>query len=167
MYAAAGYHSLSTPVPYDPIYAFELSTLLNEKGLDKLRLFDGTSANADIDSAVEPGTYSRVYLNAGAYELLQPGRADSIELSENNACVDWVPSGPVVLIHCVADDVVPEANRGAAATELGGCGPGVVAVDVLPVPFVDALLGSIHTAAYPTAMLAAITAIQKINAPLP
>ena len=73
---------------------------------------------------------------------------------------------PVIMIHCKTDDVVPyqnALNAQAVFKAMGVPEAAVPVVEVFPVPFVSTLLGTVHVAAYPTAMLAAFTAIQRVN----
>jgi len=158
LYAASGYNAA---------YNLALATMLNGDGLAKIGLFDGNHTNAQIDDAVPHETLPRSFLTDSAIADLSPPDYGPIRtlLSQNDGWYDWVPSGPVVLIHCPQDDVIPIANRTAAveALEAAHLGALVKTVDVSPVPFIDSLLGSIHTAAYPTAMLAAFNAIETIN----
>jgi hypothetical protein len=86
----------------------------------------------------------------------------------------WIPTGLVLFVHCRDDDVVPYENATVArsimyAAAVGAYGDVQAAklvppvIDVPDVPLVEQIMGSIHVAAYPTAMLAAFTAIQTVN----
>ncbi len=88
-------------------------------------------------------------------------------LLANDGWAKWVPTvAPLVLIHCPTDDVVLVGDRTAAIDALTGKAL-ITKIDVQPVALIEPLLGSIHTAAYPTAMLAAFTAIHTIDLTTP
>ncbi len=140
-----------------------------------LALFDGTHTTSYIDAAVPFGAFPVTFLTADAIADLSGHQLPPLPsfgpthdlLVGNNGWANWVPTmSPLVLIHCPTDDVVPVANRAVAADVLTRKAP-VTKVDVLPVSFIESLLGSVHVAAYPTAMLAAFTAIHTIDLTTP
>ncbi len=163
LYTASGYNALyPAVVTYQTLLADPWNTLmLNDN------LFDGKHTNAEVSSAVPADTIPSSMLSDSAKStLLAPGGDVYNLLAANDGWVGWWPQTPLILVHCRADDVVPYANATAARDYYAGFGIPVPIVDVPPVPFIDTLLGSIHTAAYPTAMLAAFTAIQEVNSGL-
>jgi pimeloyl-ACP methyl ester carboxylesterase len=83
-------------------------------------------------------------------------------LKANNAWVGWNASlrVPVYFIHCPLDDVVPYQNALVAQAALRSLNTAAEVVPVPPVPFVDQVAGSVHAAAYPTAMLVAFKIIE-------
>jgi hypothetical protein len=127
--------------------------------------FDGSRTNAEVNAIVPPTEIPRRMIRDEAIpSLTPPAGAVYGLLAANNGYGGWIPTAPLVLIHCPVDDVVPYANSLVVQAAYAGLPPGLVSlVNVPPVPFIDSFLGSLHAAAFPTAMLAAFTAIQTIN----
>jgi pimeloyl-ACP methyl ester carboxylesterase len=128
-------------------------------------LFDGTHTNAQVQALELPTTPSQMLTDAAISTLLAPGGSVTGLLADNDGWVGWTPTGPVVMVHCPTDDIVPYQNalNAKAAFTQEGFGALVRVVDVQPVPLIATALGSIHVAAYPSAMLAAFTAIETVN----
>jgi pimeloyl-ACP methyl ester carboxylesterase len=138
-------------------------------------IFDGKHTNAQMPTNLGPSEMLNVpYANAlvappspwvpgpfggPVYNLLW---ANNGYISANPYLV-WVPSAPVYLVHCPDDDVIPIQNAENALAALSTTGASVSIVRVPSVPFIDTLLGSVHAAAYPTAMLAAFAKIELVN----
>jgi pimeloyl-ACP methyl ester carboxylesterase len=155
LYAASGYRAA---------YGADLAGIFKPTYENDLGLFNGNSTNPVIAAAVpasvtplsmfatDPNVPAALQKNGWLYAMLEA----------NNGWKGWTPLSPLVLVHCIDDDVVPVANAYAVISAYG-FSPLVSFVPVPAVPFVDTLLGSKHVAAYPTAMLAAFTAIQTVN----
>jgi len=172
LYTASGYNAAyPLELQLDSLIRSDVDPELGFAWIDAVALFDGTHTNPQIDAVVPAGTFPRIMLTESAIADLtqEPHGPIHTLLSENNGWYGWSPTSPVVLIHCPTDDVVPVANQTVAAEMLRTqTFPGLIqTATVPPVPFVDTLLGSVHVAAYPTAMLAAFTAIQTINKQAP
>ena len=158
LYAASGLHALYPSLDYGALLKPPYVALLNGG------LFDGTHTNAEI---------AALGLPSEPVEMLDPDAADLLRiptgavyglLAANDAWQGWVPAAPIVFVHCPLDDVVPYENAEVARGILVGLGlPVPPIVDVPPVPIIDELAGSVHLAAYPTAMLAAFTIIEGLN----
>jgi hypothetical protein len=158
LYTAFGYKSVYDDIPLDQLLSENALKLLTEQ-----TIFDGKHTNADIGLLVPADTHPLALLGPGALAtngsppgLLDPGGKVYGYLSDNNSYAGWSLASPPVFIHCPADDVVPVQNAVVAAAALGA-----TVIPVPPVPFVDQVLGSVHTAAYPTAILAAFTWIEN------
>jgi pimeloyl-ACP methyl ester carboxylesterase len=128
--------------------------------------FDGSNTTAQIAALPQITQVPRNMLTAqGLLDLADGGSVNTLLLA--NGYMGWVPTVPLIMIHCPADDVVPYQNaanvRDYFVNILHIPAQYVQVVDVPPVPLLDSLLGSIHAAAFPTAMLAAFTAIQTVN----
>ena len=166
------WYLLYTASGFNAAYGIDLPSLINATWFPKLSLFDGTHTNPQIDTAVPAGTFPSDMLTPGALSDLSAGTGIVFgTLEANDGWVGWTPRSPVVLVHCPQDDVVPVANRDVAVAQFQEEGVGVAAlvktIDVQPVTFIESLLGSTHVAAYPTAMLAAFTAIHTIDLSTP
>jgi len=145
----------------------DLTWIFADDWAKDLAFFNGSKTTAFIDSNVPFGTVPRTMLSTAVVQELElePGRGVVFNLLKaNDAWALWSgPPSPVplLIVHCPTDDIVPYANAVALANHFGISTDAIVQVP--PVPFVETLLGSVHVAAYPTAMLAAFTAIQTIN----
>jgi hypothetical protein len=148
----------------------DFSTLLKSPWAEILSTqgpYDGTHTGDEANAIAQPAAVPRDMLTDYAVDVLMaPGGAVFNLLAANDGFVGWAPASPLVMIHCPADDVVPYNNAVATRNVFLAMGlpPALVQiVDVQPVPFVESFMGSIHAAAYPTAMLAAFTVIQTVN----
>jgi pimeloyl-ACP methyl ester carboxylesterase len=163
LYAASGYYTVYQDFDYGDLLTDYWADLMNTNNP-----FNGERTNAYIDSLGLPRRPVEMLKNGANNALVQTGGVVYQHLEDNNAWVGWNPAWgvPIFFVHCPADDVVPYANATVALNELPA---GTVAslIDVPPVPFVDQVAGSIHVAAYPTAMLAAFKIIEEVNKVLP
>lgn len=170
LYTVFGYRS-AYPGLIDSLYQVGGTPLLSApavKLLTQENIFDGNHTSAQITATVA-ATFSSPseMLAPSAAGLLMGGPVFKL-LFANNGYISatgsaWVPPGPVFLVHCPDDDVIPFQNATAALAALSGAGVPVSIVSVPYVPLVEKLTGSIHLAAFPTAMLAAFTSIETVN----
>ncbi len=145
-------------------------------------LFDGTHTSAEIGGLPLPHKPSDMLVDGDKNALVASGGKVLNLLAANNAWAGWsplsplvwIPEGLVAFIHCRADDVVPFENAtvarqimySAAVAAYGTAKASLLVppvTEVPDVPLVEQIMGSIHVAAFPTAMLAAFTAIQTVN----
>ena len=145
-------------------------------------LFNGNHTNAEIGALSLPHKPSDMLVGGEGNAYLASGGLVTNILASNNAWVGWsplsplvwIPTGSVVFIHCRADDVVPYENATVAREIMYSAAAAVygsedasklvpLVTEVPDVPLVEQIMGTIHVAAYPTAMLAAFTAIQTVN----
>jgi pimeloyl-ACP methyl ester carboxylesterase len=187
LYTASGYRPLfegagvpvtgllrSDPLPgYPNGYAGMITTP---------NLFDGTHTDAEIGALPLPHKPSDMLVDGEGNVYVASGGQVTGILASNNAWVGWstssasvwIPTGFVVFIHCRDDDVVPYENATVARQIMYSAAAGAYGseqasklvppvMEVPDLPLVEQIMGSIHIAAYPTAMLAAFTAIQAVN----
>lgn len=142
--------------------------------------FDGNHTHADIDALGLPVVPTDMLLGSPGYppDSLAPGGSVYTLLAANNGYVGWVPLAPLVFVHCPVDDIVPYQNAVVARSYLIAAAQAYLGpffnplmipeiVDVAPVPFIADATDETHMAAFPTAVLAAFTAIRKIDASMP
>jgi pimeloyl-ACP methyl ester carboxylesterase len=172
LYAASGYQSVygTSAIDYYALFTSAFADLLAVQ-----KIFDGNHTNQQIGTLVPPTTIPSSMLNDGtATGLLSPGGLVHDLLKANDSYRGWVPTAPVVFIHCRTDDVVPYANAEVARAAVFGAASGVYGpaialslvppiVEVPPVPLIEQVMGEVHIAAFPTAMLAAFTVIEMVN----
>ncbi|HSV91608.1 MAG TPA: lipase family protein, partial [Desulfobacterales bacterium] len=151
LYTAWGYHAVNPPLPLYDLLIDECASLVD------WGLFDGTHANAQVGYAVPASTIpAHMRDPVTAPGLFAPGGSVHELLDDNNAWEGWGSAPPPVSVHCPLDDVVPFANATVAAGKLGA-----TTKLVGYVPFVAQAMGSIHIAAFPTAMLEAFRIIRE------
>jgi len=154
LYTASGYVAAEPTMP-------ALDTLLaGDWDIIAGAYFDGRHTNAEVSKVVPAAQApffmlgSQVAADLGTKPI--PTGPVYPLLVKNNAWYGWDPDATKpVFVHCMADDVVPYTNATVAAELLGS-----EIRWVAPIPFVAAVMGSIHVGAYPTAMLEAFKIIR-------
>jgi dienelactone hydrolase len=127
-------------------------------------LFNGDHTNAEVGALVPAATTTPGgMLTSSAYTDLKNKTGKVYDLlAENDAWQGWVPTSPLVFVHCREDDVVPITNAEVAQlyykTNSGVTFP---IAEVQAIPFIESVMGTTHVAAYPPAMLAAFTIIRR------
>ncbi len=151
LYTASGYHAAEPLMP-------DLSTVLADDWDDvALAFFDGSRTNAQVSARVPASVAPRsMLIGTVADDLDIRGGAVYPLLLANDSWTGWTSSTRPEFVHCRYDDVVPFANAEKAVEVYGGA-----IHEVGYVPFVAAVMGSIHVAAFPTAMLEAIRIIRE------
>jgi len=142
--------------------------------------FDGNHTHAGIDALGLPTVPADMLLGSPGYppDSLLPGGPVYNLLAANNGYVGWVPLAPLVFVHCPVDDIVPYQNAVVARSYLITAAQAYLGpffnplmipdiVQVAPVPFISDALDETHMAAFPTAVLAAFTAIKTIDSSVP
>jgi pimeloyl-ACP methyl ester carboxylesterase len=163
LYTASGYHAV-----YDDQVDYDELLLPDYAGYLEAGRFDGTHTNAEIAALGLPSTPSEMLTEAAYQDLTDMKGAVYTLLLDNDGWMGWdtyqaASLVPVSFVHCLRDDVVPFGNAVVAVGALQLFGVPVSLIPVPPVPFLDLVAGSIHAAAYPTAMLAAFTIIDGLN----
>jgi pimeloyl-ACP methyl ester carboxylesterase len=156
LYTAFGYHSVyPSAVDYNALLNPPWNGMLSAQN----GLFDGNHTDAQVNAAVPPSVIPTSMLAPGATALLSPPSGAIYDLlASNNGYANWGVTAKLVFVHCPSDDIIPYQNSVVAAAALGA-----QIVPVQPVPFIAQVAGSTHVAAFPTAILAAFTAIQGMN----
>jgi len=142
--------------------------------------FDGNHTHADIDALGLPQVPADMLLGSPGYppDSLVPGGSVYNLLAANNGYAGWVPLAPLVFVHCPVDDIVPYQNAVVARSYLIAAAQSYLGplfnplmipdiVDVAPLPLISDAMGETHMAAFPTAVLAAFTAIKTIDTSIP
>jgi pimeloyl-ACP methyl ester carboxylesterase len=151
LYTASGYSAVEATMP-------PLADVLAHDWDDvAAAYFDGSRTNAEVAARVSASVPPVTMLTTQAADDLA-GRTGAVFglLQANDSWTGWTSGTRPVFVHCRYDDVVPFANAEAAVGVYGG-----TIHEVGYVPFVEAVMGSIHVAAFPTAMLEAFKIIRN------
>jgi len=176
LYVSSGYKAA-----YGPL--LDYSSFLKPYYADMLTFanpFDGNHPRAYIEALGLPAAPTEMLLGLPGLPpaALAPGGAVYSLLAANNGYPGWVPTAPLVFVHCPVDDIVPYQNAVVARSYLVAMAQAYLGplynpemipeiVDVEPVAFIEGAMGETHIAAFPTAVLAAFTAIRTIDSVAP